>query len=423
MTSGKPNCRYYSSDNIPKVLLLLYESEYAPVYTVICAGILKYWHLSEDPRFSDLQKYSASLVLSNGNGNGKDAHLVDISYNSLCTADETTATNNIRQDGPFLDIGFQVVETLTTSKLEIEAKPSNLKYEHAELEETSNLMCPSKSEGPEEYNEPIATVSFVPQIIPANSSDVNLQNSGGKSTVVDLGHKEDSVSWKLQENVASPNLGTSFKPHAYMNQYIHGDAAASAAANLALLTSENGRASEIIASSDSRKVTAENISLQAKAFSEVALHFQWPTAERKLLDIPRDKCGWCIGCKAPPNRKMRCLLNSAALSALKRTAKGLGSIRILKNEEGIISAIAAYILLMEESLQGLLTGPLSSRAYRNQWRRHLEMMANLNSLKYFLLEVSYDFLCCLVQNDYVTFTLQNMIFLLNLAKCGPQVVV
>ncbi|KAM3303036.1 DDT domain-containing protein PTM [Capsicum chacoense] len=181
-------------------------------------------------------------------------------------------------------------------------------------------------------------------------------------------------------------MGSSFKPQGYINSYLHGDFAASAAASLAVLSSEETQGSETRVS-DKRKQMAASFLHQAKAFSSVAMRFFWPNMEKKIVEVPRERCSWCLSCKAPVASKRGCLLNAAASNAIKGPMKILSGLRPAKGGEGSLPGIATYIILMEESLIGLIGGAFQSAAFRNQWRKEAEEATSCSVIKSLLLEL------------------------------------
>ncbi|PHT69136.1 hypothetical protein T459_28623 [Capsicum annuum] len=181
-------------------------------------------------------------------------------------------------------------------------------------------------------------------------------------------------------------MGSSFKPQGYINSYLHGDFAAAAAASLAVLSSEETQGSETRVS-DKRKQMAASFLHQAKAFSSVAMRFFWPNMEKKLVEVPRERCSWCLSCKAPVASKRGCLLNAAASNAIKGPMKILSGLRPAKGGEGSLPGIATYIILMEESLIGLIGGAFQSAAFRNQWRKEAEEATSCSVIKSLLLEL------------------------------------
>lgn len=178
-----------------------------------------------------------------------------------------------------------------------------------------------------------------------------------------------------------------FKPQAYVNHYIQGDVAASAAANLAVLTSEESRVLEAHASSNPRKTVAANIALQMKAFSGATVQFLWPSPEKKLMEVPRERCGWCIACKGASTNKKGCLLNLAATNAIKGSARNVSGPRPIKHDDSHFPVIAAHIANMEEGLHGLIVGGLLDAQYNQQWRKQLREASNCRVLKLLLLEL------------------------------------
>lgn len=182
-------------------------------------------------------------------------------------------------------------------------------------------------------------------------------------------------------------MGYLYKPQTYLNHYMHGDFAASAAAKLAGLSSEETRFSETHALDNHRKFTSIN-NLQSKAFSLTASRFFWPSSEKKLVEVPRERCGWCLSCKAAVSSKRGCMLNHAALSATKGAMRILANLRPMKSGEGSVASIATYILYMEESLCGLVVGPFLNANYRKQWHKRVEQASTVSEVKALLLEVS-----------------------------------
>lgn len=167
---------------------------------------------------------------------------------------------------------------------------------------------------------------------------------------------------------------------------MHGYFAASAAANLAVLSSEGSRVSDTHKSANARKIISD-MSLQIKAFSTAASRFFWPSLEKKLVEVPRERCGWCHSCKLPSNNRRGCMLNSAALTATKGTLKILNGLRPIMSGEGSLPSISTYILYMGEVLCGITGGPFMSTSFRKQWRKQIEDASTFSAIKGPLLEV------------------------------------
>ncbi|OMO58284.1 Zinc finger, PHD-type [Corchorus capsularis] len=196
--------------------------------------------------------------------------------------------------------------------------------------------------------------------------------------------------------------GTSFKPNAYVNHYIQGHFAASAAAKLSVLSSEESQVSEANKSGSARKVTStSNIFLQLKAFSSAASRFFWPSPEKKMFDVTRERCGWCHSCKSPSLSRRGCMLNSAAFTSAKSANKILIGLPSLKNGEGGLPSIAMYILYMEESLRGLVAGPFLCPSFRKQWRRKMEEASTCSAIKACLLELEENISIIALSVDWI----------------------
>ncbi|VAH92724.1 unnamed protein product [Triticum turgidum subsp. durum] len=180
----------------------------------------------------------------------------------------------------------------------------------------------------------------------------------------------------------------SFKPQAYMNLYNHGNVAASAAANLAILTSEEGKVSVSQLTTNPRKKMAADCALQVKAFSSPAAQFIWPSTERKIMEVPRDRCGWCIACKiSAAGAKKACFLNVATANAVKGSARILSAMHVIKSSGSHFPSIAAYMVNMEESLRGLLVGSLQDLQQRQRWHKQLQEASNCKTIVPLLLEI------------------------------------
>ncbi|XP_020578948.1 DDT domain-containing protein PTM-like isoform X2 [Phalaenopsis equestris] len=169
----------------------------------------------------------------------------------------------------------------------------------------------------------------------------------------------------------------SFKPLSYINQYIQGDIAASAAATLAVLLMNDSKVAGVNGSSNQRKFVAATIAVQMKAFSVAVMNFLWPCAG--------ERCGWCIACKGPTTNKKGCLLNLAASNAIKGPTRN-GNLRASKHHESHLPVIAAHLLIMEESLRGLMVGPFLDEC-SNQWRMQVREASSCSFLKSLILQL------------------------------------
>lgn len=186
-------------------------------------------------------------------------------------------------------------------------------------------------------------------------------------------------------------FGFLFKPQAYVNHYMHAYFAASAAANLATLSAEEGQVLDVHAPRNPKKA-ASIISQQMKAFSNTASRFFWPNSEKKFWEIPRERCGWCYSCKGPPSSRRGCLLNSAATIATKSALKILSGLHPIRSGEGNLPGVATYMLLIEESFHGLIGGPFLNENFRREWRKMLVEASSCIMLKALLLKVCLYYL-------------------------------
>ncbi|KAJ0238791.1 PHD finger family protein [Hirschfeldia incana] len=239
----------------------------------------------------------------------------------------------------------------------------------------------------------------------SSSSRNNIQNASGPCTPAS-GHASgpvlDRSSGTQGKNFVAggtTNKALSFKPHAYINHYSNGELAASAAATLAVLLSEETHEPDQPKFSNAKKAASSNILLQMKAFSLVASSFFWPSPDKK--EITRERCGWCHSCKLTSASRRGCMLNAAVTGATKSAVKIFSGLFPLKNGEGVLSSIAAYVLYLEESLRGLIAGPFLSESLRKQWRKKVEEASTCKTMKALLLELEENICSIALSSDWL----------------------
>lgn len=415
----EPCVRYYHRKDISAVLLkLCSEAQLLDLYSGLCERIMQYWEVPANiiPVAEKVEKglsapieYGAcpTILYSGLNRNSHRACQPSLSEDiASCIAESSSE-----------DIAAPFVGN-TTREHESSNAPLNLL-----TESDHRLQQPCNSESLEELDRSFQTEKLSEQIkVTANisSGSVSLQgdlsdttrqelisrsilmghaiSTSGNSNSCDRGQSNCLVSIGSCRNTGDGclYLGSSFKPQAYMNHYLHGDFAATAAANLVMLSSEENHVLVSNTSNNNKKVISANIALQTKAFSLAVNRFFWPSSEKKLMEVPRERCSWCLSCKAICHSKRGCLLNAAALNATKGTMKVLAGIRPVKRGQGSIHSIATYVLLMEESLRGLTVGPFKTLNYRKKWCKQAEQASTCSAIKCLLLEVStFPFLAVL----------------------------
>ncbi|MCO5600951.1 hypothetical protein L7F22_055068 [Adiantum nelumboides] len=182
----------------------------------------------------------------------------------------------------------------------------------------------------------------------------------------------------------------------YINHYVFGDAAATAAANLALMTSDATDPAE----KGTRKLrkTGTTIAEQVNAFCKAPARFCWPSSRKKLMEAPKDRCGWCFSCTSCMKRG--CLLNQAASQLAAGAARVSGGIRPGKYGPGHLPAVVGYILYMEEILQTFLTGPWENLTFRKQWRKKLEQALSISDIKASLLDLEANLRSVVLIEDW-----------------------
>ncbi|XP_060169720.1 DDT domain-containing protein PTM-like [Lycium barbarum] len=387
------NVRYYYDKDITKVLQALSANvQHYALYLEICKGIIQYWELPVNFIFPN-----GELSEIRRQGEGTTGGSLMPSLNSSVTeslGEENTAScvTEIGQGNALL--GNLSMEPMQNEKLGVVSRPDGLCLANINSIARQST-APIDSLPPEQIQvKPlVCTGSVDQQLIPSEWTEQN-----GPHFVKTAIHTSSHINYLEQTNGNYAGvtvsygrgclyMGSSFKPQGYINSYLHGDFAASAAASLAVLSSEENHGSETRVSDTKRKHMSASFLLQAKAFSSVAMRFFWPNTEKKLVEVPRERCSWCLSCKAPVTSKRGCLLNAAASNAIKGAVKILSGLRPAKGGEGSLPGIATYIMLMEESLTGLIGGPFQSEAFRKQWRKQAEQATSCSAIKSLLLEL------------------------------------
>lgn len=414
--SDKLCLRYYNQKDIVKVLKAINSSvQHTTLYLEICKGIIQYWNIPDNifslPQVNEVQreqvndndiKISSQPFVSSDDGGQKilgatgienvsgvsgDA-AVTIATSSVQTiANETThceiagyhisSNSNMVKNGPPVDLKplkhIKVDSASSSGSVTQQADPSDINHQvSVDRSSASNyVMCTSKNSS--------GSCNGHPDCIGLPNVK-SYQNKHCYSVGVGGGAR----------NVGDDCMytGALFRPQAYINNYIHGCTAATAAANLATLSAEEGQISEVHVSGSSKKLTSAN-SHQMKAFISATPRFFWPISEKKLGEVPRERCGWCYTCKAQVISRRGCMLNAAALLATKSTTKILSGLPPTKHGQGNLSSIAIYILLIEESFRGLTVGPFLGGTQRKEWCEQVVEAADCIAVKALLLEVSF----------------------------------
>ncbi|KAL5081861.1 hypothetical protein RYX36_010282 [Vicia faba] len=395
--------KYYNQNDIPEVIRVLYASmQHRHIYSSICTAILQYWNISEsfilpcvpngvhinsecskidentsvtllphvvenDHNGVSLGKAEDGLTSVNGICNDNMVRSLDA---SLVTSSPTreTSDNTITKESPSTDMKLQK-ETVTSSGV--------LTVNHQ-----SDTNCPNPDNR--------STAAILPKCSSVSNQFINYGHAKdmGLPMNLSLQTKGDQTGFgKGKGNITNDfvYMGCSYKPQSYINYYMHGDFAASAAANLAILSSEDSRSEGHMI--DLRRATSENTNLIAKAFSLTVSRFVWPSSDKKLVEVPRERCGWCLSCKAPASSKKGCMLNHAAICATKSAVRTFSGLAPVRSGEGIGPIIATYVIYMEESLRGLIDGPFLSGNYRRQWREQMERATSFNNIMPLLLKL------------------------------------
>ncbi|XP_016470375.2 DDT domain-containing protein PTM [Nicotiana tabacum] len=388
------NVRYYYNKDIPKVLQVLNANvQHYPLYLEICKGIMQYWEIPVNVIFPNGELFEIS-----GQGEDTTGGRLMPSLNSLVkeSLGEENTVSCVTEFGPGSDLlGNFSTEPTQNENLDAVSQPDGLCLANIEpIARQSNTPLDSLPSEQIKVKPVVCTGSVDQHLIPSEWTEQDGPNLA--KTAICTSRSPNNYLEQISGTYAGVTvshgrgclyMGSSFKPQGYINSYLHGDFAASAAASLAVLSSEENQGSETRVSENKRKHMSANFLLQAKAFSSVAMRFFWPNTEKRLVEVPRERCSWCLSCKAPVVSKRGCLLNAAASNAIKGAVKILSGLRPAKGGDGSLPGIATYIVLMEESLTGLISGDFRSAAFRKQWRKQAEQATSCSVIKSLLLEL------------------------------------
>jgi len=133
----------------------------------------------------------------------------------------------------------------------------------------------------------------------------------------------DSIAGQNRFNSNHSNREVTFHPNAYINQYVLGDMVASAAANLAV---KGARFQRVNVRLSSKKSPSSTLAEHVKIFSREAVQFYWPCLSKKVMEVPKEGCGWCFVCKSSPGSRSRCLLNIVARNIMTGAARMAGGL-------------------------------------------------------------------------------------------------
>ncbi|XWS71521.1 hypothetical protein CRYUN_Cryun03dG0145000 [Craigia yunnanensis] len=416
--------RYYNLNDILKILQVLSSSiQHKTLYFGICKAIIHHWNIPENifspiemgdnvANVKEDEKFSIGSPLPSGKENHKFLDSVDaenassFSGSNVGVSCPNTSVDAMNQTDPpgSLSNGGTIGGK--------DHPPKNKKLsEHIYIESAMSVASVSQQAASDVTHQSLVNRSSVidhNSCASGNSCDSYVGTANGICFQANMicqskaGYHVGFGRDARNSIIDYAYMGISFKPHAYVNHYIHGHFAATAAAKLAVLSSEENQVSDANKSGSARKVTfTSNIFLQVKAFSLATSRFFCPNAEKKWLDVPRERCGWCYSCKAPSSSRRGCMLNSAVSTATKSANKIFIALPPLKNGGGSFPSIATYILYMEESLRGLVAGSFLSPDYRKQWRRKMEEASTCNAVKVLLLDLEENISVNALSVDWV----------------------
>ncbi|XP_023512581.1 DDT domain-containing protein PTM-like [Cucurbita pepo subsp. pepo] len=402
--NSEPCLKYYNQNDILKVLhVLCSSSQYIATYYGICKAIMQYWDIPENllilPETSGIDILPANLredanfyagSRPSGEEERKELDVVENGKNlATCKSEEgnlhvETSRNPLAIPTNCGTMSPEYVgKNVLRNGINVDSLSSNCSISRPE--NSTDLACLDMVGISSTTDISSTSANKIFSHTGSANAPISLNLSRQSQNGGLLGH--GNVKGDVKSAISCVYMGSQYKPQAYVNHYVHGEFAALAAHKLDVLSSEETRVFGTQASDSKRNSSASSHALlQAKAFSLTASRFFLPIFDKKLVEVPRERCGWCLSCRASVLSK-KCLLNHASLTATRSAMKILSSLRLGKNGEGNLSCIAVYILYMEESLRGLVGGPFSNASYREKWRHQLESASSCSLIKFLLLEL------------------------------------
>jgi hypothetical protein len=380
--------RYYNCYDVIKVLQVLVLLD---AHTDICRRIMEYWKHLHDIFQSERSRIGKEVGASHTpQSNMLSFAPMKVGDGSVCTTlkdgmDSKTVAlpeTNVQHGS--------LANQFTVSSTEQMEEPKRISSLGAVTEKNNEVSRHALSAHNSIHNAPVNGAFGISSVSHHNVSVVS-----GVSNIAQIQTAQCSFRPVLSTSVSGIMSGgkpvklSSFRPQAYIDLYTHGNIAASAAANLAVITSEEGKVSASQLAANPRKKMAADNALQLKAFSSAASQFIWPSTEKKLMEVPRDRCGCCLACRSSAiGSKKACILNTATANAARGSARFLSAMRVIKNSDNHFASIVAYLANMEESLRGLLVGSLQDMQQKQRWHKQLQETSNCRAIIPLLLEVS-----------------------------------
>ncbi|XP_048140622.1 DDT domain-containing protein PTM isoform X3 [Rhodamnia argentea] len=413
--SDKLCLRYYNWKDIVNVLEAINSSaKHTALYLEISRGIIQYWNIPDNmfslPQENDNDvKISSQPLVSSVDGGQKILGATGIENVSGVSGGDAVTITSVRRFANETTRCEIAGHHINSNSYTIKNGPVDMKLpEHMKVDSASSSGSVTQQADPSDITLQVS----VDRSSASNYVMCTSKNSSGSCN----GHPVDLPNVKSYQNKHCYSVGVGgcarnvgddctftgalFRPQAYINNYIHGYISATAAANLATLSAEEGQVSEVHVSGSSKKATSAS-SHQMKAFIAATPRFFWPISEKKLGEVPRERCGWCFTCKAQVISRRGCMLNAAALLATKSTTKILSGLPSTKNGQGSLSSIAVYILLIEESFRGLIVGPFLGGTRRKEWCEQVVEAADFIAVKALLLELEEHIRPIALSGDWI----------------------
>ncbi|WOK99079.1 hypothetical protein Cni_G07791 [Canna indica] len=356
---------FYNRDDIDGVIRVLKSSH---SYTAIVNAISTYWKITFNCS-SSTSRLCHEITERNENiyMHFKDllSSFQNVSSEDVGKCSKDTCTNE--PSGPSSASPLDLSQTKLTSL----DNPSGISHvfassgnkeqlddnvNHSQLTQQTTADCPVATDNP--VNEVIAATTV--DAVVENPEIFASTDQGGATFIT---KRRKVVTCQLPSD-----------PDDYINYFIFGRVASSFAEDFMHKSSEINM--------EPKKSEEDIVLAQRKAISKRCLKVNYHSFLNLSSDVQKEKCGWCHSCRTSNSSDCLIVANEKHLEVSKEHAVGL---RSEKKKKSHINAAMHDLLLIEDRLSGLLSGPWENPHFSSTWRKAVMKASNVAVLKHMLL--------------------------------------
>lgn len=230
--------------------------------------------------------------------------------------------------------------------------------------------------------------SLYPESFIENPQSTKIHIDGADSSIRSTIYaKKEELQFEIDEEMKNGRSQMQSKPNGYINSYFFGHISSSIASEITSMSPENNSEGLKNSVEDTSNTT---MSSQLSIISKNVLSFDWSVFQKLSLDAHKERCGWCFSCQSSDNKD--CLLyiiENKFLESPEYLSVGLCT---MDNKKNHMDSVVHSCLVIEDNLQGLLSGPWEDPCYRKHWRKCILEASNIESIKKLLFTVSMHLL-------------------------------